>query len=153
MRISDWSSDVCSSDLGPRRVSLDRLPVPAIFHTQHDPSGQSRDTHNQQCQEHDGFHVSLSLVLTSRPGPWTCCLRSYLRRPRPRTKWPRFPATVPRRDQPQRSWSYSPDPTRSPAQPARSCTGHSLPLSAYSLWTPSVLSVSSRFESSAHSAG
>src|SRR3546814_853664 len=127
MRISDWSSDVCSSDLslkhprsslsvtvsldcrrlssrgrlgpgerprvrktvlpehrvhaneGPRRVSLDRLPVPAIFHTQHDPSGQSCDTHNQQCQEHDGFHVSLSLVLTSRPGPWTCCLRSYLR--------------------------------------------------------------------------
>src|SRR3546814_5531466 len=93
MRISDWSSDVCSSDLhrvhaneGPRRVSLDRLPVPAIFHTQHDPSGQSCDTHNQQCQEHDGFHVSLSLVLTSRPGPWTCCLRSYIRRPGPRTK-------------------------------------------------------------------
>src|SRR3546814_8240041 len=32
MRISDWSSDVCSSDLLPRQVQLDRSPSPPGSH-------------------------------------------------------------------------------------------------------------------------
>src|SRR3546814_4794825 len=47
MRISDWSSDVCSSDLGDPRSAAARLPTPTGFpappHRPQAPSGARRN--------------------------------------------------------------------------------------------------------------
>src|SRR3546814_20096733 len=63
MRISDWSSDVCSSDLPPRRGCADgaerRVAAPAPIHADrrhgrtqptHDRGGKSAPTHHRQSR-------------------------------------------------------------------------------------------------------
>src|SRR3546814_10385484 len=39
MRISDWSSDVCSSDLPDGKPAKDGSPAPMLFETGYGPSG------------------------------------------------------------------------------------------------------------------
>src|SRR3546814_3769464 len=52
MRISDWSSDVCSSDLGPRRLHEIHLPLglAAGFGQQHVRQLEYRGLHRQEAE-------------------------------------------------------------------------------------------------------
>src|SRR3546814_10536010 len=72
MRISDWSSDVCSSDLAPdearrdqsehhepqRLVQVDRALHEAGHEGQHEQQGDQREGHPMQCDTHGIIYIT-----------------------------------------------------------------------------------------------
>src|SRR3546814_17335019 len=77
MRISDWSSDVCSSDLYPENLSSDIVASGIPEHFQHDVNHDNHGRHLQRAQQ-EGLElrseergVGKACVCTCRSRWWT----------------------------------------------------------------------------------
>src|SRR3546814_5345105 len=60
MRISDWSSDVCSSDLYPENLSSDIVASGIPEHFQHDVNHDNHGRHLQRAQQ-EGLELERAL--------------------------------------------------------------------------------------------
>src|SRR3546814_9838793 len=69
MRISDWSSDVCSSDLGIERVSVDRTRGLVVIAFVGHPFGGAKDVAEALPYlgaEHGDIHIAVAGLVNAR---------------------------------------------------------------------------------------
>src|SRR3546814_2128844 len=68
MRISDWSSDVCSSDLDSRPYGALEIKLPAHFHS---PSDRQRRANGARCQSiRTYYRVGYTCLRRKVSGQW-----------------------------------------------------------------------------------